>query len=120
MATVEIMCPHCEQNLKVPDTVFGKKVKCRHCELAFVVEEPKAKAKPSKPAAKPAAKAAEPPAPKKKARIKAEVVESAKSPFLDDDDEGAKKVELIKEVDVARCPHCAKAVSYTHLPSPRD
>ncbi len=115
MATVvEIPCPHCEQNLKVPDTVFGKKVKCKHCELPFVVEDPAKKApklaKPAKPVAKPAAKpakaaakapakpAASPPPPEKE-----------KSPFMDDDDdEGAKKVELIHEEDVPRCPHCAK------------
>jgi hypothetical protein len=79
-----------------------------------VAEEPEAKAKPSKPTAKPtakpAAKAAEPP--KKKTRIKAEVVEApAKSPFMDDDDD-VKKVELIKEEDVARCPSCAKELEH--------
>lgn len=102
---VEVLCPHCEQNLKVPPTVFGKKVRCKHCELAFVVEDPATKPAPKPKATKPAAKAA-PPKPKKV--IKAEAVEpAAKSPFLDDD-EGVQKVEVIKEEDVARCPHCAK------------
>ena len=102
---VEVLCPHCEQNLKVPPAVFGKKVRCKHCELAFVAEDPATKPAPKPKATKPPAKGA-PPKPKKV--IKAEAVEpAAKSPFLDDD-EGVQKVEVVKEEDVARCPHCAK------------
>ncbi|WP_439631436.1 hypothetical protein [Gemmata sp.] len=102
---VEVLCPHCEQNLKVPPAVFGKKVRCKHCELAFVAEDPAAKPAPRAKGAKPGAKAA-PPKPKKV--IKAEVLEpAAKSPFLDDD-EGVQNVEIIKEDDIPRCPHCAK------------
>jgi DNA-directed RNA polymerase subunit RPC12/RpoP len=102
---VEVLCPHCEQNLKVPPAVFGKKVRCKHCELAFVAEDPATKPAPKARSAKPATKVA-PPKPKKV--IKAEAVEpAAKSPFLDED-EGVEKVEVIKEDDVPRCPHCAK------------
>ncbi|MBA4189484.1 MAG: hypothetical protein C0467_15960 [Planctomycetaceae bacterium] len=115
MATVvEVPCPHCEQNLKVPDTVFGKKVRCKHCELAFVVEDPAKKppkpSKPAKPAPKPEPKAAA----KQKAPSKPAASppppppEPAKSPFMDDEEEAKMKVELIKEEDVPRCPHCAK------------
>jgi hypothetical protein len=90
-SVVEIACPECEENLKIPPSVFGKKVKCKHCGHAFVVKDPAAK-----PGAKPVA-ATPPPEAK------------PKSPFLDDDDdEGAKKVELVTEDEVPRCPHCAK------------
>jgi DNA-directed RNA polymerase subunit RPC12/RpoP len=102
---VEVLCPHCEQNLKVPPAVFGKKVRCKHCELPFVAEDPATKPAPKPKGPKPAAKAA--PAKPKKV-IKAEAVEpAAKSPFLDED-EGVQKVEVIKEDDIPRCPHCAK------------
>jgi hypothetical protein len=96
-AAVEIVCPECEENLKVPPSVFGKKVKCKHCGHAFVVKDPGGK--PAKPGAKAVAASPPPPAPEVK-----------KNPFLDDDDDdvGAKKIELITEDEVPRCPHCAK------------
>ena len=42
-SVVEITCPECEENLKVPPSVFGKRVKCKHCNHAFVVKDPGAK-----------------------------------------------------------------------------
>src|SRR5262249_34665480 len=64
-SVVDISCPNCDKILRVPPAVFGKRVKCKHCEHAFVVEAPDAAkpAKPAKPGAKPAAKAASPPPP---------------------------------------------------------
>src|SRR6516165_2281002 len=88
MATaVDIACPNCKKELKIPTTVIGKKVKCKYCEHTFVVPNPddddsgeKSKpAKPTKPGAKPAASSPPPPA--------APAPEEKKSPFLDDDDE---------------------------------
>jgi hypothetical protein len=100
-SVVDVSCPNCEKTLKVPPAVFGKRVKCKHCEHAFVVQDPDA-AKPSrptkpgaKPAAKPAASPPPPPAPPKR-------------PF-DDDEEGPDKIEVISEGDdIPRCPHCAQ------------
>lgn len=112
MATVsDIPCPSCEQTLKVPDTVFGKKIKCKHCGHAFVVEDPNAKSargvKPSKPGAATAKPRKE--EPKKEEPKK----EEAKAPykFVDDDDDDSAKpnpMGVIVEEDVARCPFCAK------------
>src|SRR5262245_5374537 len=56
-AIVEVPCPNCEELLKVPETVFGKKIRCKYCGHAFVVDvedEPPKSAKkdavkPSKP-----------------------------------------------------------------------
>jgi hypothetical protein len=104
-STVEMLCPECDEPLKIPPAVFGKKIKCKYCAHAFVVKDPNAgsPAKPSKPAKpakpvrpgdKPAAAASPPPPPE------------AKKDDWDDDD--AKDVSLIEEEDIPRCPHCAK------------
>lgn len=102
MALVEVTCPNCDETLKVPPTVFGKKVKCKHCEEPFVVKDPDAPAKPAKPGkagAKPAkaakAEATPPPPPA-----------TGKKNW--DEDEGVEKVELVKEEEVPRCPSCAQ------------
>ena len=113
-STVDVACPNCKKTLKIPPTIFGKKVKCKYCEHAFVVRDPDedgdedaaAKpAKPSKPGAKPAAKPA------------ASAVTTASgccrrsaattSPFLDDDDDG-KKVGAHRGRGSSGgfCPHC--------------
>ncbi len=111
MATViDIPCPSCEKSLKVPDTVFGKKIKCKHCGHPFVVEDPDAEpakpatgAKPSKPGGAVKAKKEEP---------KKEEPKPATSTYTPDDDEegGAKPNPLgvIAEEDIPRCPFCAK------------
>ena len=121
MATVEIQCPECENPLKVPESVFGKKIKCKHCGHAFVVPDPdedeekpaKAAVKPSKPGGAVKAKKDEP----KKAAPKEEPKKEEPKPagtysFADDEeDEGAKPNPLgvIDEgQEVPRCPHCAK------------
>jgi hypothetical protein len=104
---IEITCPSCDEPLKIPSAVLGKKIKCKHCDHAFVVKDPGTKvltksAKPAKPAkltkpAKTEAKAAPVPPPPPP---------EVKKPLWDDED--AKDVSLIAEEDVPRCPHCAK------------
>ena len=100
-SAVEMACPSCEKALKVPPAVFGKKIKCKHCGHAFVARDPAESpaAKPPKPGGKPAAvTAAAPPPPP-----------PPKKPFLDDDDDGPAQIEVVKDdLDVPRCPHCAK------------
>jgi DNA-directed RNA polymerase subunit RPC12/RpoP len=103
---VEMPCPNCKESLRIPPAVFGKKIKCKHCGHAFVVQDPDAKppaksaksakpAKPTKPGAKPPAASPPPPPPPP---------QSLQQMW---DEEDAQNVELIKEEDVARCPHCA-------------
>jgi hypothetical protein len=88
---IEMKCPNCSKVLRIPPTVFGKKIKCKHCDHAFVVADPNARS--AKGAAPPATPA---PAP-------------GKPPFLDDDDDGPAKIEMITTDDeIPRCPHCAK------------
>jgi DNA-directed RNA polymerase subunit RPC12/RpoP len=101
--------------LKVPAAVLGKKIKCKHCGHAFVAEDPNEKAKPSKPGkpAKPAVKAAAPKAaPAKPAAPKPSPASPppppAVAPKNDEWEDENVKVELIKEDDDPRCPHCAQ------------
>ena len=87
-APIEMECPNCERSLKVPPAVFGKKIKCKHCNHAFVVQDPNAK--PTRPA-KPTESGAKPPA---------APAPAANKPFMDDDDDdGPKKIEVITEGD---------------------
>ncbi|MFO0801720.1 MAG: hypothetical protein U0791_01170 [Gemmataceae bacterium] len=103
-ATLDVSCPECEKAIKVPAELEGKKVKCKGCETIFVIAAPK-KAKATKPAAK-----SPPPPPPKPPEP-----EKPKSPFLDEEDEdnlpagvAPKPMEVIREEDAPRCPHCAK------------
>jgi len=116
-SVVEIPCPECEKALKVPETVFGKKIKCKYCSHAFVVKDPsEEEKKPTKPGVKPSKPGGAAVKPKKqepKPEPKKEEPKPADAPYKfqdDDDDEGAKPnpLGLIAEDDVARCPFCAK------------
>jgi hypothetical protein len=93
--TLDVKCPNCAKVLKVPAQLAGKKVKCKGCDTAFPVPAPGAK--PAAAAGKPVA--APPPEPVKT------------NPFADDEDEldeqgRVKAMEVLKESDVPRCPHC--------------
>lgn len=111
MAVLDISCPNCDKAMKVPDTAVGKKIRCKGCEHVFTVPAagPKPlpaefkKAAPAKKAKPKPAPAAPPPA---DAPIKFLDEEPAK-PKPDDDDDEANPYGVIKEGEVARCPHCA-------------
>jgi hypothetical protein len=116
-SVTEIACPNCEQTLKVPESVFGKKIKCKNCDHPFVAEDPAVKQKkspqpglkPSKPGGAAVKAKKEEPKPEPKPEPEAA---SAPYKFQDDDEDamGAKPNPLgvIAEEDVARCPFCAK------------
>ena len=109
-----ITCPECDEPLKVPESVFGKKIKCKHCEHAFVAKDPdagqkKAAVKPSKPGpAAPVKK--EPPKPEPEPKPDA----AAPYKFQDDEDEDAmgakpKPLGVIADgEDIPRCAFCAQ------------
>lgn len=113
MPAHQISCPNCDLVMKVPDTVVGKKIRCKECEHVFVVTAPGAAA------AKPLSADFKKPGPAKKAKPKAEEPapvdapikfadeEPKKKPADDDDDDEANPYGVIKEGEVARCPHCA-------------
>jgi hypothetical protein len=52
--TITIICPTCEKSIKAPETVVGKKIRCKGCGETFTAKAPKAP-KPGK-AIKPAKK----------------------------------------------------------------
>ena len=101
-APIEMNCPDCEEPLRIPSAVFGKKIKCKHCGHAFVVQDPDSKRtaksakplKPTKSGVKKPESAPSPPPPE------------AKKPLWEDDD--GIDIEVVHEEDVPRCPHCAK------------
>ena len=101
---LEMECPGCEESLKIPPAVFGKKIKCKLCGHAFVVPDPAVKAsksnkpaKPGKPGAKKEDGSRPPPPPPPE----------AKKPVAWDED-SAQDVSMIEEEDVPLCPYCAK------------
>lgn len=112
---IEIPCPNCERVLKVPETVFGKKIKCKHCGEPIQVddlddleaeEERKAKKKAAKPT-KPGG-AAKPKKPEPKGEEPKPVPATLK--FQDDDEDGANPnpIGVVSESETPRCPHCAQ------------
>ena len=114
MASVaEIPCPNCEKTLKVPDSVFGKKIKCKYCGEPFVADDPDADEAPRKAAVKPSKPGGAVAKPKKE-EPKPEEKPAAPAPykFQDDDEDamGAKPNPLGVIADdsaVVRCPFCA-------------
>jgi DNA-directed RNA polymerase subunit M/transcription elongation factor TFIIS len=120
-SVIELPCPNCDTVLKVPETAFGKKVKCKHCGEIIAVNEstlPSRKKSPAKsvtvskpqaPAKKPQAAAPPPPPPPPPPTP----ANPGYKKFLDDDSEEdtAKPTPLgvIDEgQDIPRCPFCAK------------
>jgi DNA-directed RNA polymerase subunit RPC12/RpoP len=102
MATVTITCPDCQKQIKAPDSIVGKKIRCKGCEHTFTAEADKPSAGP---------------APAKKAPDKGKAPEKAKAPDKAappppkpriDDDDGDGKAYGITTTDLApRCPQCA-------------
>jgi hypothetical protein len=102
-ATLDVTCTKCGKLMKVPTEFEGKKIRCKGCQQVLTV---------AAPAGKPKAAAAKAAAPAKKADDGAKPPPppppKPKRPFDDDEDENDNPVGVIKEEDVARCPHCAK------------
>jgi hypothetical protein len=91
MATIAISCPKCENQIKVPPDLEGKKIRCKECAYVFVVKVP--------PAAKAAAKAQKP---DKKAAKETEAATQG------DDDGDANPYQVTKQSFLPRCAYCAK------------
>ncbi|HTU16512.1 MAG TPA: hypothetical protein VMG10_00490 [Gemmataceae bacterium] len=95
MATpILLVCPECGKQIKAPDNVLGKKVRCKFCQAAFVAKKGTDKITPGK-AEKPAKTPAVKPAPAKPAKP------------ADDDEEDANPYGLVDISLSARCPNCA-------------
>jgi hypothetical protein len=123
---IEITCPGCERTIKVPESAFGKKLKCKHCGEKIEVEEvasdedekPKKQA-PAGKVSKPSTVGTSKPGGAVKAKTEKEAPKPAPPPpaaykMAEDDDEGdggakPNPLGVVDEgEDIPRCPHCAK------------
>lgn len=96
--TILIVCPECGKQIKAPDNVLGKKVRCKFCQAAFVAS----KGAGNKPAG---GKAGKPSAAKP---VPAPAVKPPAKPAADDDDDDGPSHYGMTEISLApRCPDCA-------------
>lgn len=102
--TILLVCPKCGKQVKAPENVLGKKVRCKFCEAAFVARIDGGKAPPAKPA-KPAAG---------KGATKPPVGQEAAKPSryrMDDDDDNDPNPYVLVDMSLApRCPDCANEI----------
>ena len=99
-ATIHIVCPECGKQIKAPENVLGKKVRCKSCQATFVANEGGSKgppAKSSKPSSgKPSKSKSGKSGPAKPARL-----------ALDDDEDDPNPYGMLDMSFVARWPECA-------------
>ncbi|MHB1421594.1 MAG: hypothetical protein ACYC3I_00075 [Gemmataceae bacterium] len=88
--TILIVCPECGKKIKAPENVFGKKVRCKFCQAAFVAGKGSGKAPPGKPA-KPA---------------KPTTVDAVK----DEEEDDGNPYGLVNVSLAPRCPECANEI----------
>jgi hypothetical protein len=102
MATpIFIVCPECGKQIKAPDNVLGKKVRCKFCQAAFVAKKGTDKSPPGKAAKPAAAKPAKAPAAKPAKPVQPEP----------DDEEDDDNPYHLEEISLApRCPDCANEI----------
>jgi DNA-directed RNA polymerase subunit M/transcription elongation factor TFIIS len=104
MATpILIVCPECGKQVKAPEKVLGKKVRCKYCRATFVASASGGKTPPAKSAKPPAGKGVKSPADKK-------ATKPAKLSLDDEEDEDPNPYAL-QDVSLApRCPDCANEI----------
>lgn len=96
--TVVIACSECEKQMKVPEGIIGKKIRCKECGNVFVVKKPKAGPAPAKKDSKESKEPAQIVDAKTRNRLLDEEEDDGKDPYqIIIDDEG-----------ISRCPNCAK------------
>ncbi len=104
MATIEFSCPKCEKQIKAPDDLIGKKIKCKECLHVFTVKASAVVRVPEKAAQKAdkgskAGKGGAGKGPKEAVAAKAEE--------HGDDDDG-KAYGVTDQSFLPRCAYCAK------------
>ena len=105
--TILIVCPECGKQIKAPQNVLGKKVRCKFCQAAFVADADSGKAPPAKPdkanTAKPAkTKTAKPAKPKSDVPLNRQ---------LDDEEEDGANPYGLVDVSLAPArPECVNVI----------
>lgn len=122
METMVISCPECGTKMRVPESSFGKKVRCKKCEEVFPVKPPGKAAvadedeapaparaiKTTKNAKSPPAKDGKSAKPDKPAApAKPETIPLAKDDKGDDPEDDGKAYGLTDDKLGFRCPQCA-------------
>lgn len=104
---IQVVCSGCQTKYQVPPVLAGKKIRCKSCGGAIAVPgvAAKAKAAAAKPAAAATPVAAKPAAGKPSASAAAPAGTAA--PGASEEWGQISAYEVIKEVDLPRCPHCA-------------
>lgn len=97
-ATILIVCPECDKQIKAPANALGKKVRCKSCQAIFVAEERSGKKPPGKPAKPSSGKSTKKPTSKPA---------TTPSRQVDDDDEDPNPYIMVDMSFVPRCPFCA-------------
>ncbi|HEY7327421.1 MAG TPA: hypothetical protein VH592_07275 [Gemmataceae bacterium] len=102
MATpILLECPKCGKQIKAPENVLGKKVRCKFCQAAFVASATGGKTPP--------AKTAKPPAGKGAAKSPSDTNKPARLRMDDEDDDP--NPYILQDMSLApRCPDCANEV----------
>jgi hypothetical protein len=93
-ATILIVCPECDKEIKAPANVLGKKVRCKSCQSTFVANKESRKGPPAKSSKPSPGKSAKKPS--KPARH-----------VDDDDDDDPNPYGMTDMSFVPRCPDCA-------------
>ena len=89
-AGIRITCPKCQQQMTVPESVRGKKVRCKNCEGVIPVP----------------AQAAAPAGPKPQDQ-RITTAKAQQSSQQAEDDDGKNPFSLTETSLAPRCPHCA-------------
>ncbi len=102
-ATILIVCPECDKEIKAPENVLGKKVRCKSCQATFVANKAKkSKGPPAKSSKSSAGKSAKPSSGKSASgKPDKRAVED------DDDHDDPNPYGMIDMSFVPRCPDCA-------------
>jgi hypothetical protein len=115
MAARDVSCPNCQKPIRVPAEAVGKRIKCKSCQVVFVVPDGDGPVTAKPATAKPAKPSAAKPAAAKPAKPKPVVVDDDPPPanpaleFSEDDENAPKEYGVTKDdLDVPRCPFCAK------------
>lgn len=108
--TILIVCPKCGKQVKAPENVLGKKVRCKFCQATFVASTGGGKTAPARPPAEPRDEK-KPPAGKGASKPPADQGASKPDRFRLDDDDDDPNPYILQDVSLApRCPFCANEV----------
>lgn len=101
-ATILIVCPECDKQIKAPDNVLGKKVRCKSCQATFVANKAKkSKGPPAKSSKSSAGKSTKP------SSGKSSSAKPTKRAVDDDDNDDPNPYGMIDMSFAPRCPDCA-------------